>query len=255
MVIANETAAPSPSGRAGESVRLRTGGLMLAAASALQLLSLGASLLLPAPDPGDPPSLRAAHIAAAAAAFRAIGVLGMIRSFALAMASALLGHRGSRAGATHVVAAWAWRIMLAAAVLFLAVDLFNTFVLVPLAQGYAAHHALYEFGEKIVLEVVGAAALLFSAAAFGIFGVEIAPRHRRIGSGWIAFGIIAGAVGIPGAVGVIAHLPRLGMLFVISYLAFIPLLHLGIRIAAAEKAPVPAAAARRARPSDDAASG
>ena len=237
MPIANPPEAPASSPPSGTSLRLRSGGLLLAAAAALQLLSLAASLTLPAPNPGDAAASRAAHVAAAAAAFRAIGVLGIIRSFALAMASALLSHRGPNPspGAGRTTAVWAWRIMLAASVMFLAADIFNTFSLVPLAQGFATHPALYEYAEKIDAELVGLAALLFSVAAFGVFAAEIAPRHRRIGSGWIAFGLVAGAVGIPGAIGVIADRPRLAMLFVIGYLAFVPLLRLGVRIAAEQK--------------------
>src|SRR5436190_22255324 len=115
MTITNEPAEPRAAPPRAtpprtEGVRLRTGGLLLAAASALQLLSLIATLALPAPNPGDPPALRAAHIAGVAAAFRALSVLGMIRAFGLAIGSALLCRRGAAPpGPGRMLAAAGWR--------------------------------------------------------------------------------------------------------------------------------------------------
>ena len=239
------TRPPAPVPAVGWAARVRAGGLMLAIAAALNLLSLLVFFFLPAPSPTDTAGLRAARVESAAAAYRAIGALGIVRALGLALACALLA--GPPRPAAPVsgpadrrrVTLLAWRLMLLAAALFLAVDLFNTFALVPLARGYAAHPGLYEFAEKLEFKIVGVAALCFSIAALAVFAVEIAPHHRRIGSGWIAFGIVAGAVGIPGAVGVIANLPRLGMLFIVAYLAFIPLLRLGVRIAAGAPDAIP----------------
>jgi hypothetical protein len=215
--------------------QVRTGGLLLAVAAALGLLSPLLSLLLPAPTPGQPPEVRAAQVVAAAAATRAVGILGILRSLGLSLAGALLAVEPRADGplsGPRARASWSWRLLILAATLFLTVDLFNTFALIPLARGAGPHPGMFAFAESLELKIVGAAVLLFSVAVLGVFTMEISPLRRRIGSGWIAFGLVSGAAGIPGAIGVIANLPKLRELFIVATLAFVPLLRLGVRLAA-----------------------
>lgn len=212
------------------AARLQSGGLLLATASALAIADFALALLLPSPRPTDDALVRAARVASSAGLLRLVSTFGIVRALGLAIAAVLLSSRAE--GRWRGAGRLAWRLMLVAAALFLAVDLFNTFVLVPLAQHYATQRSSYEFAEGAEMKVVGMAALLFSGGALLVFVVEAAARHRAIGSGWIAFGIVSGAAGFLGAAGVIAGLPRLEHLFVVSYLAFVPLARLGVRLAA-----------------------
>jgi len=212
------------------------GGLLLAVAAALCLLAFLLDFPLPAMNSTDPPGVRAARVVAAAAAFRTVGVLGILRALSLALASALLAVQAPALAGSRFwrgTSAVAWRLVLLSAVLFLAVDLFNAFALIPLARAATIGRPdSYAFAAATELGIVGGAVLLLSIGVLLIFMVETAGHHRRIGSGWIAFGLVAAAIGIPGGIGVILNQPKLAMLRVVAYLAFVPLLRLGIRLAA-----------------------
>ena len=242
--VPDSPARPAP----GKDARRMTGGLLLALASALGLLALLVSFLLPAVDPAAPAAERAARVLGAAAGVRWAGVLGVFRALLLALASALLAIEPPEAAVAkvwRVAAAFAWRLVLISAVLFLAADLFNAFARIPLAREAAAGRpGPYGFAESLELRIVGAAVVLFALGVLIVFLGEIAGHLRRVGSGWIAFGIVTAAAGIAGGIGVALNLPKLAPLAVVSSLAFVPLLRLGVRVAAGPARPQAPTASR-----------
>jgi hypothetical protein len=223
---------PGPRETPAAAARIRTGGLMLAVAAAITLLATLLGFMLPEAHPGADVQERAALVARSAGWMRLIGSLGAASAMALALSSALLIARP--AGGFAALGRLAWRLMIVTAVVFLAVDLFHLFAIVPLARDASAGHGLYEYFERVDYAAIGIGTLLFSCATLMLFMAETSSRHRAIGSGWIAFGIVCACVGLAGGVGMLVRRPRLALLFIVSQLCFVPLLRLGIRVAAGE---------------------
>jgi hypothetical protein len=219
---------------AASAAKIRSGGLLLAVACGGSVLATLLSFLLPAARPGAIVAERAALVARSSGLLRLISSLGVVSAMALALSAALLISRtGGKFGAWGRLA---WRLMIVTAVLFLSVDLFNLFAIVPLARDVAAGRGLFEFFEAVEIKAIGAATLVFSCTTFMVFIAETSARHRAIGSGWIAFGLICAAVGVAGGIGMLWNVPRLALLFIVPQLCYIPLLRLGIRVAAGEAA-------------------
>ena len=225
--------------------RTQWGGAFLAAGLVLSLVSFTLVLTL-----GQPPSdaaARAQRWVQNASTVQLSGWLGVFGN-ALIAAGALFLVARPVATRREIPASACWLLVAIGALLFVGLDAFKAGALVPLAQGFATNQGVYLAAEGMRSILVGVGMTAMSLGTAFIFLGEADASHRAIPTGLSYAAAACSLLTIVGALGVLAGVPVLGVLYYLAYVTFLSALFLGVKVAwlAPVEEPTPEATFSRA---------
>lgn len=210
--------------------RTRFGGLFLAAASLITIVSLLIYILgVPTPVADEATFDRAQKLANNATALRTASYLGVAADLLLAFGAFFLVTRTMQLRTMVPVPAF-WICVAVGAIVFVGVDAFMASAMVTIAQNAASDPAMFEAAEAGTNALFGLGVLCVSFGSAVVLWGETRAANAVLPA-WACYVGMAGAIlGFISAFGPLTGVMQFGFLFLGAFLSVLALVWLGFRL-------------------------